>query len=231
MKVAILCGGKGTRFQGGEGIPKPMARIGGLPILEHIMKIYSYHGYDDFILLLGYKERVITDYFSEVHPDWNIDFKFTGLDSNTAERVFKAKTLLNERFFLTYGDGLADINLEKEIEFHEKHKGIGTITVTPMPSQYGIVVSSRKGRIQDFQEKPILKDRWINGGFFIFEPDFFDYARAKDLERDVLPKMAEKGVLYAFKHTGFWKCMDQHKDYTELNNLWKKNKANWAMWK
>ena len=231
MKVAILCGGKGTRFQGGEGIPKPMARIGGLPILEHIMNIYSYHGYDDFILLLGYKERVITDYFSEVHPDWNINFKFTGLDSNNAERVFKAKELLNERFFLTYGDGLADINLEKEIEFHEKHKGIGTITVTPMPSQYGIVVSSGKGRIQDFQEKPILKDRWINGGFFIFEPDFFDYAREKDLERDVLPKMAKKDVLYAFKHTGFWKCMDQHKDYIELNNLWKKNKADWAMWK
>jgi len=231
MKVAILCGGKGTRFQGGGGIPKPMAKIGEMPILEHIMKIYSHHGYDDFVLLIGYKGEVIMDYFSEAHPDWNIDFKFAGSESKTAERVFKAKALLSERFFLTYGDGLADINLKEELAFHERHHGLGTITVTPMPSQYGIVAYNTRGRVKDFKEKPLLKDRWINGGFFIFEPEFFDYMGGEDLERNVLPKMAEKGVLYAYKHMGFWKCMDQHKDYIQLNELWKNGKAKWVVWR
>jgi len=229
MKVAILCGGKGTRFQGEGGIPKPMARIGEMPILEHIMKIYSHYGYDDFVLLMGYKGGIIMDYFSEAHPDWKIDFKFTGIKSKTAERVFRARELLSETFFLTYGDGLADINIKDELAFHQRHRGVGTIAVTPMPSQFGIVTYDSGGRIREFKEKPVIRDRWINAGFFIFEPEFFDYA-GKDLERDVLPKMAEDGVLYAYKHLGFWKCMDQYKDYIQLNELWKNGKAEWATW-
>lgn len=230
MKVVILCGGKGTRFQGEGGIPKPMARVGEIPILEHIMKIYSHQGYDDFVLLIGYKGGMIMDYFSEAHPNWKIDFRFTGIESKTAERVFKAKAVLGETFFLTYGDGLADINLREELAFHKKHRGVGTIAITPMPSQFGIVTYNTGGRIKEFTEKPVLKDRWINGGFFIFEPEFFDY-KGKDLEREVLPKMAENSVLYAFKHVGFWKCMDQYKDYIQLNELWKNGKAKWAVWR
>jgi glucose-1-phosphate cytidylyltransferase len=231
MKVAILCGGKGTRFQGKGGIPKPMARIGEMPILEHIMRIYSYHGYDDFVLLIGYKGGVIMDYFSEAHPDWSIEFKYTGIEANTAERVFKARELLSERFFLTYGDGLADIDLNEELAFHKKHRGVGTVAVTPMPSQFGIVTYNSEGRIREFREKPVLRDRWINAGFFIFEPEFFDYEVGGDLERDVLPEMARKGVLYAYKHLGFWKCMDQYKDYIQLNELWNNGKAKWAVWR
>ena len=230
MKVAILCGGKGTRFQGEGGIPKPMARIGDMPILEHIMRIYSHQGYDDFVLLIGYKGGVILDYFSEAHPDWQIEFKFTGLETNTAERVFKAKKLLTDRFFLTYGDGLADINIKEELAFHERKGGVGTIAITPMPSQFGIVTHDGDGRILEFIEKPVLRDRWINAGFFVFEPEFFDYQVGNDLERDVLPRMAKDGVIYAYRHTGFWKCMDQYKDYIQLNELWRNGKAKWAVW-
>jgi glucose-1-phosphate cytidylyltransferase len=230
MKVAILCGGKGTRFQNSQGVPKPMARIGEMPILEHIMRIYSYYGHDEFILLIGYKGGMIMDYFSEAHPDWSIEFKFTGIEANTAKRVFKAKELLDERFFLTYGDGLADINIHEELAFHKRQGGVGTVAVTPMPSQFGVVKYNRESKIKEFIEKPVLRDRWINAGFFIFEPEFFNYGVGDDLERDVLPKMAGEGVLYAFRHRGFWRCMDQYKDYIHLNELWNNGKAKWAVW-
>jgi glucose-1-phosphate cytidylyltransferase len=231
MKVVILCGGKGTRFQPlTKTIPKPMAKIGDMPILEHIMKIYAYYGFDDFILLIGYKGGIILDYFSENHPDWNIEFKFTGIDTQTGERVFKAKELLDDTFFLTYGDGLADINLKKELEFHKSHDGIGTITITPLPSQFGVISVGEDNKITNFIEKPILKEHWINGGFFIFDSEIFDYKVGKDLEKDVLPALSKKGFLYAYKHTGFWRCMDQYKDQVQLKELWEKGIAEWAIW-
>lgn len=232
MKVAILCGGKGTRFQPlSESMPKPMARIGEMPILEHIMRIYAHQGFEEFVLLLGYKGGVILDYFTENHPDWPIEFKFTGVNAKTGERVFKAKDLLEETFFLTYGDGLADIDLKAELRFHKKRKGLGTITVTPMPSQFGIVSFGAQDRVTRFVEKPILREHWINGGFFVFEPEFFDHEGGLDLEKDILPALSKKELLYAFKHEGFWRCMDQYKDYLQLNELWKNGGAKWAVWK
>jgi glucose-1-phosphate cytidylyltransferase len=229
MKVAILCGGKGTRFQPvSEDIPKPMAPIGNMPILEHMMGIYSHFGHKDFVLLLGYKGDVIEDYFKGRHEDWNIEFKFTGEDSQTGERVFKARDLLDDTFFLTYGDGLADININEELKFHKGHEGIGTITMVPMPSPFG-VLSLNGNKVRDFIEKPTLKEHWINGGFFIFETGIFDYS-GRDLEKDILPKLASDGLLYAYEHTGFWKCMDHYKDYTQLNEMWNNGSAKWAMW-
>lgn len=229
MKVAILCGGKGTRFQSFSELPKPMAKIGEMPILEHIMRIYVHYGFGEFVLLLGYKAGVILDYFTETHPNWNIEFKFTGINSLTGERILKAQDVLGDRFFLTYGDGLADIDLKKELKFHERHKGIATMTVTPMPSQFG-VVSLDNNKVVKFIEKPILKEHLVNGGFFIFDSEIFDY-KGKDLEKDILPAVARDRLLYAYKHTGFWRCMDHQKDYTQLNELWKNGDAKWAVWK
>lgn len=230
MKVAILCGGKGTRFQSlTEEMPKPMAKIGVMPILEHIMRIYAHYGHNEFVLLLGYKGGVILDYFSEKYPEWDIEFKFTGVKAQTGERVFKARESLDETFFLTYGDGLADINLREELKFHKSHKGVGTATVTPMPSPFGDVSLAKNNKIMDFTEKPILTEHWINGGFFVFNSEIFDY-KGKDLEKDILPALAKKGQLYAYKHTGFWRCMDHYKDYNLLNDLWKNGEAKWVIW-
>jgi len=229
MKVAILCGGKGTRFRPmSESIPKPMAQIGDMPILEHTMRIYAYFGYNEFVLLLGYKGEVIVDYFTETYPEWDIEFKFTGVNTQTGERIFKAKNLLGDSFFLTYGDGLANINLKEELKFHQSHKGIGTIMIIPMPSPFGVVTLD-DNRVKNFIEKPILTEHWINGGFFIFNSEIFDYG-GKDLEKEILPKLAEKGLLYAYKHTDFWRCMDHYKDYAQLNELWKNGAAKWAVW-
>jgi len=230
MKVAILCGGKGTRFQPmAESIPKPMAKIGEMPILEHIMRIYAHSGYDEFVLLLGHRGGVIVDYFTETHPDWDIKFKFTGVNAQTGERIFKARNLLGDTFFLTYGDGLADINLKEELKFHQNHDGIGTMTIIPMPSPFGMV-SLDGNKVKNFVEKPVLAEHWINGGFFTFDSEVFDY-KGKDLEKDMLPALAKKGLLYAYKHTGFWRCMDHYKDYTQLNELWKNGNAKWVVWK
>jgi glucose-1-phosphate cytidylyltransferase len=231
MKVAILCGGRGMRFQPlSDSIPKPMAQIGEMPLLEHILRIYRHQGFEEFVLLLGYKGGMIMDYFSEKHPDWEIEFLFTGVEAKTGERVLKAKRLLEETFFLTYGDGLADIDLKRELEFHRGHDGIGTMTVIPLPSQFGIVSFDSRRRVSHFVEKPILKDHWINGGFFVFDPEFFDYDLGLDLEKEILPALATKGLLYAYPHTGFWRCMDQYKDYRQLNDLWERGEAKWKLW-
>lgn len=231
MKVAILCGGRGMRFQPlSDSIPKPMALIGEMPILEHILRIYRHQGFEEFVLLLGYKGGMIMDYFSEKHPEWEIDFLFTGVEAKTGERVLKAKRLLEETFFLTYGDGLADIDLKKELEFHRGHDGIGTMTIIPLPSQFGVVSFDSNQRVSNFVEKPILKDYWINGGFFVFDPEFFDYDLGLDLEKEILPGLAGKGQIYAHPHNGFWRCMDQYKDYRQLNDLWRRGKAKWKVW-
>jgi len=231
MKVAILCGGKGTRFQPvSEDIPKPMAKIGDMPILEHVMRIYSHFGHKEFVLLLGHKGNVIEDYFKGLHPDWEIEFKYTGEDAQTGERVFKARDLLDDTFFLTYGDGLANIDLNEELKFHRKHGGLGTVVVTPLPSPFGVLSLDDNNRVENFIEKPTLEEHWINGGFFIFDKEIFNYS-GKNLEKDVLPKLASDGLLYAYKHTGFWKCMDHYKDYTQLNEMWNNGSAKWAIWK
>ncbi len=230
IKTVILCGGKGTRMGRGE-LPKVLLPIGGKPILWHVMSIYSYFGFNDFILCLGYKGEKIKEHFSGLKK-WNIIFADTGENTNTGDRIRKVREYIKEDyFFATYGDGLADINLPGSVSFHQKHKKIATITVARPFSQFGIVgVDPHTQTITHFEEKPIL-DHWINGGFFIFNQDIFKYLRDGDiLEKDSFKRILRNKELNAFKHTGFWRCMDTYKDNLELNELWKKNKASWKIW-
>jgi glucose-1-phosphate cytidylyltransferase len=230
IKTVILCGGKGTRM-GNDDLPKGLFPIGGRPILWHIMSIYSHYGFNDFILCLGYKGKNIREYFEKV-KQWKITFVETGENTNTGGRLKKIEEHINEDHFLaTYGDGLADINLSKLVNFHRKHKKSATITVVKPFSQFGIVgVDPHTQSITHFEEKPIL-DHWINGGFFVFNRNIFGYLKGNDiLEKDSFKRLLIDKKLNAFKHLGFWRCMDTYKDNLELNELWKERKAAWKIW-
>lgn len=216
---------------GKDEIPKVLLPVGGKPILWHVMNIYSYFGFNDFILCLGYKGEKIKERFSGLKK-WNIEFADTGENANTGERIRKVrKYIKGDYFFATYGDGVADINLHKLVKFHQRHKKTATITVTRPLSQFGIVgVDSHSQIVTHFKEKPIL-DHWINGGFFVFNQDVFSYLEEDDiLEKDSFKRILKDKELNAFKHRGFWRCMDTYKDNLELNELWEKNKAAWKIW-
>lgn len=217
--------GEGTRF-----IPKPMVKIGNKPILWHIMKIYSHYGFDDFILCLGYKGEQIREYFQR-EKDWNITFAKTGLYTNTGGRIKKIQRYVRgETFFATYGDGLSDINLINLLEYHERQKKVATLTVVKPPSPFGVVELDSNNLVTDFREKPIL-DHWINGGFFVFGKAIFEYVKGNDvLEKDVFHRLARDRNLVAYKHGGFWECMDTYKDNLQLNEMWRSNGAKWAVW-
>jgi len=216
---------------GNDDLPKGLFPIGGRPILWHIMSIYSHYGFNDFILCLGYKGKNIREYFEKV-KQWKITFVETGENTNTGGRLKKIEEHINEDHFLaTYGDGLADINLSKLVNFHRKHKKSATITVVKPFSQFGIVgVDPHTQSITHFEEKPIL-DHWINGGFFVFNRNIFGYLKGNDiLEKDSFKRLLIDKKLNAFKHLGFWRCMDTYKDNLELNELWKERKAAWKIW-
>lgn len=217
---------------GGDELPKVLFPIGGKPILWHIMSIYSYYGFNEFILCLGYKGEKIKEYFSDSNK-WKIVFAETGEDTNTGGRIKRIKSFVKEDYFLaTYGDGVADINLRQLVRFHLRHKKSATITVTRPFSQFGIVgVDPRTQAVTHFEEKPIL-DHWINGGFFVFNRNVFSYLKDDDiLEKDSFSRILKNKQLNAFKHLGFWRCMDTYKDNLELNELWKKSKAAWKIWR
>lgn len=230
IPVVILCGGKGTRM-GCENTPKPMFKIGTKPILWHIMKIYASFGIKKFILLLGYKKEKIKEYFLK-QREWDIEFVDTGIDTNTGERIKKAKDFIkSDFFFATYGDGLADINLGGLLEFYLKHKKTAVLTSVRPYSQFGIMsIDSHTNIITHFEEKPIL-DHWVNGGFFVFGREVFNYIKDNDiLEKDTLKRLVNHKQLAAYKHNGFWECMDTYKDNLLLNDLWDTGKAPWAFW-
>jgi len=258
MKVVILCGGKGTRLkEKTESIPKPLIDIGGRPILWHIMKVYSSFGFDDFILCLGYKGQAIKEYFMQYaswkHQDfkldlsarepgidlinhdcekWKITFVDTGLDTNTGGRIKRVASLINpsESFMVTYGDGLADIDINQLVSFHHAHEKIGTVTIVKPQLQFGLLDIDERGKVTRFTEKPIL-DRWINGGFFVFRPEFLEMLRDGDvLEQTPLERLAADNQLMAFRHESYWKCMDTFKDSELLNEQWVKNDAPWKTW-
>lgn len=259
MKVAILAGGLGTRIsEETHSIPKPMIQIGGKPILWHIMKIYSYFGFNEFIILAGYKSYVIKEYFanyflhqsdvtfnlatnsmeilnSQSEP-WKVTILDTGLNTMTGGRIKRAERFLGDApFFLTYGDGVANVNIHKQLEFHKQHGKKVTMTAVQPEGRFGAInIVEGSDRVANFMEKPKGDGAWINGGFFICEPGIFDFINEGDQtiwERYPLEEIARKEELQAFKHTGYWKPMDTLRDKMQLEEEWKKNEAPWKVWR
>ena len=234
MKVVILAGGHGTRISEESHLkPKPMIEIGGMPILWHIMKIYSEYNIKDFIICCGYKGDIIKEYFDKIdHSSWNVEFVDTGLDTMTGGRIKRIQNKIDDTFCLTYGDGLSDVNINNLISFHNETKSLGTLTAIHPPEKFGVLTLSDY-HITKFSEKHTGESSWINGGFFVFEPELFDYLQDGDstiLEKKPLENLATDKKLSAFKHTGFWHPMDTLRDKNHLENLWNTKKAPWKIW-
>lgn len=256
MKVVLLAGGMGTRLSEETVVrPKPMVEIGGKPILWHIMKMYSHYGFNDFIVCLGYKGYMIKEYFAnyflhtsdvtfdilhnqmEVHQKyaepWKVTLVDTGDHTMTGGRVKHIQPYVNrEPFLLTYGDGVADLNIAQLLAFHRAHGKHVTVTATQPIGRFGALTLDKDNVVKSFMEKPIGDGGWINGGFFVMQPDVFRYIAddSTTLEREPMEKLAGEGQLVAFKHYGFWQAMDTLRDKTHLEDLWGSNKAPWKLW-
>ncbi|MBD3361818.1 glucose-1-phosphate cytidylyltransferase [Candidatus Woesearchaeota archaeon] len=257
-KVVILCGGQGTRLrEETEFKPKPLVNIGNLPILWHIMKIYSHYGFNDFVLCLGYKGDMIKRFFMDLEwkksdftlnlksksqlnhsapeeSDWNVTFAETGLTANTGARIKRIQKYINEdNFFLTYGDGVADIDINQLLNFHKSHSKIGTVTAVRPLSRFGLL-TMKGNQVLDFTKKYLTHDGWIDGGFFVFKKEMFDYLSEDEncmLEREPLHNLAKDNQFMAYQHTGYWQCMDTMRQVEILNELWKKGDSPWRVWK
>jgi glucose-1-phosphate cytidylyltransferase len=259
MKVVIFAGGLGTRISEETDIrPKPMVEIGGKPILWHIMKIYSHYGFNDFVICLGYKSYVIKEYFMhyflhnsdltielgnnkvDVHFSNAESFKVTlvdtGIETKTAGRLKRIQKYIgNEDFLLTYGDGVADIDINALIAFHKSHGQIATVTAIQPEARFGGMELSENGQVTSFKEKPKGDGKWINAGFFVLKPEVFNFLK-DDADQVMwedapLEELTKSNQLLAYKHNGFWKCMDALRDKLELEELWKTNTAKWKVWK
>lgn len=228
MKTLILCGGKGTRAHPHTlEVPKPLMEVGGQPILAQVMQIYADQGHTDFVLAAGFKAEMVDAFAARLPPAWAVEVVDTGVDTNTAARVARCRHLLGPEFFLTYCDGLSDVDLGALVAFHRSHPGSATVTTVPLPSQYGTLELTPGGRVTGFAEKPRLRDHWINAGFFVIGEAAFAHWRGEDLERDVLPALGAAGELYAFRHEGFWRSMDTYKDAVELAELCREGGSPW----
>jgi glucose-1-phosphate cytidylyltransferase len=230
----ILCGGRGTRLrERTESIPKALVEIGGRPILWHVISIYSSQGFSRFLLLTGYKGDLIADWVRQA--SWpngaRVECLDTGLETPTGGRIKLAQELLSDGpFSATYADGVADIDLSALSAFHHEGEGVATVTVVRPELQFGVAELDDHGRVRAFHEKPRV-DSWINGGFFCFEQGVFDYLREDSvLEREPLEGLAAAGQLRAYRHRGFWDCMDTYKDAVLLNDLWESGKPPWRVW-
>ncbi|AOP33698.1 glucose-1-phosphate cytidylyltransferase [Leptospira tipperaryensis] len=252
MKTVILCGGLGTRLSEETTVkPKPMVEIAGKPILWHIMKIYEHYGFGDFVLALGYKGEVIKDYFLNYHArmsdltvslksgsveysnptaeDWKVQLIDTGALTMTGGRLLRLRDQLSkERFMVTYGDGVSNVDIQKLVTFHKSHGKLATVTAVRPPVRFG-ELSIVGNQVTQFQEKPQAEEGWINGGFFIFEPEILNYIPDEStmLERAPLEALARAGELMAYHHPGYWQCMDTLRDKQTLEELWIQNKAPW----
>ncbi len=257
MKTLILAGGFGTRLSEETDLrPKPMVEIGNRPILWHIMKIYSTYGFNEFIILLGYKGYYIKEYFAnyflhqsdvtidmsngniQIHNNssepWKVTLLDTGLHTMTGGRIKKAQSFVgNEPFMLTYGDGVANIDINKLIQFHKKHKKLMTMTSAQPDGRFGALSISNDNKVLKFQEKPKGDGSWINAGFFVCNPEVFDYISEDEncvFEQEPLQNLAKNGEIYTYKHHGFWMPMDTLRDKNKLNEMWNNNKAKWKIW-
>jgi len=258
MKAVILAGGFGTRFsEATSQIPKPMIEIGGKPILWHIMKTYSHYGINEFIICCGYKQYVIKEYFAnyfrhnsdmtvdlsnnsvQVHNNnsesWKVTMVDTGLDTMTGGRIKKIQKYIdNETFLLTYGDGVADLNIADTIASHKKMNAALTVTAYKPSGKFGALDISKDDNVKAFLEKPAGDGNWINAGYFVCEPELFDYIPEDDdtvvFEKTPLESIAAAGKMYAHRHTGFWKPMDTLRDNVELQSMWEKGVAPWKVW-
>lgn len=257
MKTVILCGGQGTRLrEETEYRPKPMVDIGGRPILWHIMKHFSNFGHRDFVLCLGYRGQMIKDYFlnyeamnndftlrlgsraeTQYHSahgeqEFSVTLSDTGVDTMTGGRVKRvARYLAGDEFFLTYGDGLADVDLDKLLAFHRSHNRMATVTSVRPVSRFGMLQMDSDGRVNRFAEKP-QAEGWINAGFMIFKPAVFDFLGGDDcvLEHEPLERLAAAGQLMAYQHLGFFYAMDTYREYLHLNQMWNEGQAPWKTW-
>ena len=256
MKVAILAGGLGTRLSEETTVkPKPMVEIGGRPILWHIMNIYAAYGFKEFVIALGYRGDLIKDYFINYHyrsrnltvhlrngdisvhegdgEDWTVHLLDTGTDTNTGGRVKRlAEFIGNEPFMLTYGDGVSNINIPKLIEFHQTQKKLATLTAVRPPARFGQMILDN-GKVTEFKEKPQIGEGWINGGFFVLQPEVVNYIDGDQTawEFDLLEKIAADGQLAAYQHEDFWQSMDTLRDVHLLEKLWREGNAPWKLWK
>jgi len=257
MKVLILAGGLGTRLSEETDLkPKPMVEIGGRPILWHIMKTYSHYGFNDFVILTGYKSHVIKEYFInyytrysditvdleqnsvEIHKTrtepWKVTMLYTGQNTMTGGRIKKAQEYIgNETFMLTYGDGVADVNIPELVDFHKKSGKLATVTSVQLEGRFGALDIASDNQIKSFMEKPKNDSSWINGGFFVLEPEIFDYIKDGDKtiwEHKPLENLAKDNQLNAFKHYGFWRPMDTLRDKVDLTEMWTNDKAPWKVW-
>ena len=226
MKCVILAGGRGIRISElTKSVPKPMIKISGKPLLYHIMKHYSNYGVKDFIIATGYKKNIIVDFFKKKKiPDWKVKVVDTGKNTMTGGRLKRLERYLkNETFMLTYGDGLSNVNLKKLLKFHKKHKKISTLTSTRPPARFGAIKISGN-QVTYFKEKSKLDEGWINGGFFVFEPEIFKFINGDStyLEREPLQNISKRKQLYAYKHHGFWQCMDTMRDKELLEKIFKR---------
>lgn len=235
MKVLILAGGFGTRLsEKTDLIPKPLVRIGNKPILWHILKIYSHFGFNEFVILLGYKGEMIENYFKKNKAISGMDLTFldTGLKTDTGGRIKRAKTLINdERFMLTYGDGVGNINIKSLLEFHKNHHGLITMTSVQLASRFGILEIGENERVTQFKEKPKENEAWINGGYFVCEPQVLNYIDNDEttFEKKPLETLSNNGALFTFRHHQFWKCMDTLRDKRELDDLSHSEKPPWMV--
>ncbi len=225
MECVILCGGKGTRMgESSEEIPKPLMKIGDKPIIEKIIDHYAKYGVNEFILCLGHLGDKIRDHFSKNKTKYQIDLVDTGENSSKSERLIQIKDKLGERFFLSYGDDLSDVNIEDLVKFHKSHGKIATVTAVKIANPYGVIKIDSLGMVKQFEEKPLM-DNWINGGYFIFEKKIYDFLeKDSDLEKITLKKIAGNNNLAGYKHDGFWKSMNTLKDYLEFNELYGEGK-------
>jgi glucose-1-phosphate cytidylyltransferase len=231
MQVVILCGGKGTRLaEYTEKIPKPLVHIGPKPILWHIMKFYASHGHNDFILCLGYKGHLIKEFFKG-QEGMNVTYVDTGLEATKGERLKQVEAYITgENFFLAYGDDLSDVDLTGLLAFHESHGKTVTLTAVNPLSQFGVLQITDSHHVTEFKEKPPL-GHWINGGFFVLNRRIFKSIKEGwDLEKETFEHLAKQREIKAYKHDGFWKCMNTFKDTHELNNMWEQGDTPWKRW-